>query len=43
MKIKSVGIKNLRSFKDEAIKIDDYTCLVGPKRKGGVRSTMLAF
>jgi len=39
MKIKSIGIKNLRSFKDEAIELDDYTCLVGPNGSG--KSTVL--
>jgi energy-coupling factor transporter ATP-binding protein EcfA2 len=39
MKIKSIGINNLRSFKDEAIELDDYTCLVGPNGSG--KSTVL--
>lgn len=34
MKIKSVRIQNLRSFKDESVSIDDYTCLVGANGAG---------
>jgi len=39
MKIKSLGIENLRSFKDETIELNDYTCLVGPNGSG--KSTVL--
>ncbi len=34
MKIKSVRIQNFRSFEDETIEFDDYTCLVGPNGAG---------
>jgi len=34
MKIKSIRIENFRSFKDETIELDDYTCLVGPNGAG---------
>ena len=34
MKIKSIHIENLRSFKDELIVLNDYTCLVGPNGAG---------
>jgi predicted ATP-dependent endonuclease of OLD family len=34
MRIKSVRIQNLRTFKDETIFLDDYTCLVGPNGAG---------
>lgn len=34
MKIESVRIKNLRSFADETIGLNDYTCLVGPNGSG---------
>ncbi|MCG8404151.1 MAG: AAA family ATPase [Phycisphaerales bacterium] len=34
MKLKSIRIENFRSFKDETIYIDDYTCLVGPNGAG---------
>ena len=30
MKLKRLRIENFRSFKDETICFDDYTCLVGP-------------
>ncbi len=39
MKIESVRIKNLRSFRDETINFNDYTCLVGPNGSG--KSTVL--
>ena len=39
MKIESVRIKNFRSFKDETIPFNDYTCLVGPNGAG--KSTVL--
>jgi putative ATP-dependent endonuclease of the OLD family len=39
MKIESVRIENLRSFRDAVISLDDYTCLVGPN--GGGKSTVL--
>lgn len=39
MKIESVHIENFRSFLDETIVLDDYTCLVGPN--GGGKSTVL--
>lgn len=39
MKIESVLIENFRSFKNETIFFDDYTCLVGPN--GGGKSTVL--
>jgi len=29
MKLSKLRIKNFRSFKDETIDFDDYTCLVG--------------
>jgi putative ATP-dependent endonuclease of the OLD family len=34
VKIKSVRIQNFRSFKDETIEFDDYTCLVGANGSG---------
>jgi putative ATP-dependent endonuclease of the OLD family len=34
MKIESVKIENFRSFKDETIILDDYTCFVGPNGAG---------
>lgn len=34
MKIESVHIKNFRSFKDETILFDDYTCIVGANGAG---------
>jgi len=39
MKIESIRIENFRSFRDETIVLDDYTCLVGPN--GGGKSTVL--
>src|SRR5216683_773991 len=39
MKIMSVRIKNLRSFKDVTIPFNNYTCLVGPNGSG--KSTVL--
>lgn len=39
MKIKSVRIKNFRSFEDQIITLDSYTCLVGPNGAG--KSTLL--
>jgi len=39
MKIESVRIKNLRSFADETVSFNDYTCLVGPNGSG--KSTVL--
>ena len=34
MKLKSVRIQNFRSFEDETVEFDDYTCLVGPNGSG---------
>lgn len=34
MKIESVRIENFRSYKDETIVFDDYTCFVGPNGAG---------
>ena len=34
MKIKSVRIQNLRSFKDETVNFNEYTCIVGPNGVG---------
>jgi len=34
MKLTEVRIHNFRSFKDETIPLDDYTCLVGPNGSG---------
>lgn len=34
MKIESIHIKNFRSFKDDLINFDDYTCLVGANGAG---------
>lgn len=34
MKIESVRIENFRSYKDETVFFDDYTCLVGPNGAG---------
>ena len=39
MKIESVRIKNFRSFEDETISFDDYSCLVGANGAG--KSTVL--
>lgn len=39
MKIESVHIKNFRSFQEETIVFDDYTCFVGPNGAG--KSTVL--
>ncbi|MBN1362977.1 MAG: AAA family ATPase [Sedimentisphaerales bacterium] len=34
MRLKHIRIENFRSFKDEPIEFDDYTCLVGPNGAG---------
>jgi len=34
MKLTEIKIQNFRSFKDETIPLDDYTCLVGPNGTG---------
>ncbi len=34
MRLKRLRIENFRSFKDETIEFDDYTCLVGPNGVG---------
>jgi predicted ATP-dependent endonuclease of OLD family len=39
MRIKSIRIKNFRSFQDEKIELDHYTCLVGANGAG--KSTVL--
>ncbi|ENM5925941.1 ATP-dependent endonuclease [Vibrio mimicus] len=39
MKIESVRIQNFRSFKDETILFDDYSCFVGPNGAG--KSTVM--
>jgi putative ATP-dependent endonuclease of the OLD family len=39
MKLKSLRIQNLRSFSDEIIPFNDYTCLIGPNGSG--KSTVL--
>lgn len=39
MKIESVRIENFRTFKDETITFDDYTCFVGPNGAG--KSTVM--
>ena len=39
MRLSSIRIENFRSFKDETISFDDFTCLVGPN--GGGKSTIL--
>lgn len=39
MRIKSVRIKNFRSFEDQLITLDPYSCLVGPNGAG--KSTLL--
>ena len=40
MTLKSLRIENFRSFRDETIQFDDYTCLVGANGAG--KSTVLA-
>src|SRR5262245_54403121 len=40
MKIKTIRIENFRSFQDETIVLNAYTCLVGPNGAG--KSTVLA-
>ena len=32
MKLRELRIQNFRSFKDETIQFDDYTCFVGPNQ-----------
>lgn len=39
MRLREIRIQNFRSFKDETIHLDDYTCLVGPNGAG--KSTVL--
>ncbi|BCA07772.1 ATP-dependent endonuclease [Bradyrhizobium diazoefficiens] len=39
LKIKSIAIKNFRSFKDTVVDLDDYTAFVGPNGAG--KSTVL--
>lgn len=39
MKISSIRIENFRSFKDQTIPVDDYSCCVGPNGAG--KSTVL--
>lgn len=39
MKIESVRIQNFRTFKDETIFFDNYTCFVGPNGSG--KSTVM--
>lgn len=39
MRLEKIRIKNFRSFKDETIEFDPYTCLVGPNGAG--KSTIL--
>ena len=39
MRLKEIKIKNFRSFEDETIVLDDYSCLVGPNGAG--KSTVL--
>lgn len=39
MKIEAVRIQNFRSFKDETVFLNDYTCFVGPNGSG--KSTLL--
>ena len=39
MKLSKIKIENFRSFKDETVLFDDYTCLVGPNGSG--KSTIL--
>ena len=40
MKIKSIRIENFRSFQDETIVLNSYSCFVGPNGAG--KSTVLA-
>ncbi len=40
MKLKSIRIENYRSFKDQTISVDDYSCFVGPNGAG--KSTVLS-
>jgi predicted ATP-dependent endonuclease of OLD family len=40
MKISSIHIENFRSFRDQTISIDDYSCFVGPNGAG--KSTVLS-
>ncbi len=39
MKLRELRIQNFRSFDDETIRFDDYTCFVGPN--GGGKSNVL--
>ncbi len=39
MKIESIRIQNFRSFKDETISLDNYSCFIGPNGSG--KSTIL--
>lgn len=39
MRLSTIRIENFRSFKDETISLDDFTCFVGPN--GGGKSTIL--
>jgi len=39
MKITSVHIRNFRSFNEEIVPFNDYTCLIGPNGSG--KSTIL--
>ncbi|MDA3790547.1 MAG: AAA family ATPase [Desulfobacula sp.] len=39
MKIESLRIENFRSFKDETIRFDNYTCFIGANGSG--KSTVL--
>jgi putative ATP-dependent endonuclease of OLD family len=40
MKISSIRIENFRSFRDQTVSIDDYSCFVGPNGAG--KSTVLS-
>ena len=40
MRLARIRIQNFRSFRDEKIELDDYTCFVGPNGAG--KSTILA-
>src|SRR3972149_152780 len=40
MKIKAIRIENFRSFQDETISLNRYSCFVGPNGSG--KSTVLA-